>query len=260
MDKVIDIEDRIPSMREKRRRRTNKKFLLLLTLFILVLLFLLYFQSPLSKVNDITINDTVLQEGKVYKDNSGLFKGQSLWGFKKSDIEKKLRKVPGVKDADVSREFLNNISVHITEWKPIAFIEDQNQFHMLLENGDLLEHVEPHAMTNAPILSGFDEKRALKLLIAQLQEMDSSVHEQLSQITYKSEDRIQVYMNDGNEVHAVLPTFAEKMTYYPDIAAQLPKNEKGVIDMEIGVYFKSYSDYYQGLEAGAVNEQEGNEQ
>ena len=31
MNKVIDIEERIPSMREKRRRKTNKKFLLVLS-------------------------------------------------------------------------------------------------------------------------------------------------------------------------------------------------------------------------------------
>ena len=52
MDKVIDIEERIPSMREKRRRKTNKKFLFMLTVFVVALLAILYFQSPLSKVED----------------------------------------------------------------------------------------------------------------------------------------------------------------------------------------------------------------
>ena len=55
MDKVIDIEERIPSMREKRRRKTNKKFLFIIAVFCLALLVLLYFQSPFSKVGEVNI-------------------------------------------------------------------------------------------------------------------------------------------------------------------------------------------------------------
>ena len=55
MDKVIDIEERIPSMREKRRRKTNKKFLFMLTVFVVALLAILYFQSPLSKVERLPL-------------------------------------------------------------------------------------------------------------------------------------------------------------------------------------------------------------
>ena len=33
MEKVIDIEERIPSMREKRRRKTNRKFIFIVTIF-----------------------------------------------------------------------------------------------------------------------------------------------------------------------------------------------------------------------------------
>ena len=54
MDKVIDIEERIPSMRDKRRRKTNKKFLFMLTVFIAALLVILYFQSPFSKMEELT--------------------------------------------------------------------------------------------------------------------------------------------------------------------------------------------------------------
>lgn len=50
MEKVIDIEDRIPTLKEKRRRRTNKKFSILLFLFVFTLLVLLYFQSSYSQV------------------------------------------------------------------------------------------------------------------------------------------------------------------------------------------------------------------
>ena len=50
MEKVIDIEDRIPTLKARRRKRTNKKFSILLFLFISTLLIVLYFQSSYSHI------------------------------------------------------------------------------------------------------------------------------------------------------------------------------------------------------------------
>lgn len=248
MDKVIDIEERIPSMRKKRRRKTNKKFILLVALFLIVLFSLLYFQSSLSDVKQISINDdTELQEGKYYVGQSGLFIGQSLWGFKTSDIEQKLRRITGVKEASVSRAFINNVNIHLTEWKPVAYLENKEKFDLLLENGDEIATDNPDTLLHAPILSDFTERPVIEDMIEQLKEMDSSVFELVSEIHYTDEDTIKVYMNDGYEVHAAISSFAEKMQYYPEIIAQLPKEEKGVLDIEIGVFFKTFTDYYQEL-------------
>ena len=65
MDKVIDIEERIPSMREKRRRKTNKKFLFILTMFVVALLVILYFQSPFSKIDEINVSGAVLHDEDI---------------------------------------------------------------------------------------------------------------------------------------------------------------------------------------------------
>ena len=81
MDKVIDIEERIPSMREKRRRKTNKKFLFMLSVFVIALLAILYFQSPLSKVEMITVSGAILHDRTFYKEQSGLTDGQASLEF-----------------------------------------------------------------------------------------------------------------------------------------------------------------------------------
>ncbi|EGQ27280.1 cell-division initiation protein [Sporosarcina newyorkensis 2681] len=256
MDKVIDIEERIPSMRKKRRRKTNKKFILLVSLFLIVLLSLLYFQSPLSDVKDITINDTKLSDGAFYKNQSGLFTGQSLWGFHTEDIEKRLLKITGVKEVTVSRKFLNNVKITITEWEPIAYIEDKARYDLLLVNGDRIEANEADSLLHAPILSGFTEPDVIEQTIQQLQKMDNSFFELISELQYIEEDKIRVFMNDGYEVHAAIMSFAEKMSYYPEIIAQLPKEEKGVLDIEIGVFFKTFTDYYAELGQG---EEDGEE-
>ncbi|WP_337999011.1 hypothetical protein [Bacillus methanolicus] len=55
-------------------------------------------------------------------------------------------------------------------------------------------------------------------------------------------------MNDGFEVNATLRGFAEKMAHYPSIVSQLDPDKKGVIDLEVGSYFKAYDE--EGTEDG----------
>src|SRR6185437_8167876 len=99
---------------------------------------------------------------------------------------------------------------------------------------------------DAPILINFEDATSRKRLTDQLLKLDDAVYHLISEIIlegYEDEaDSLTVYMDDGFEVHAVIPTFAEKMDYYPEITAQLKGHEKGVIDMEVGTYFVPFSE------------------
>ena len=72
MDKIIDIEDRIPTLRERRKKRTNRKFTLLLVIFLVTLFGLLYFQSPYSHVQTIVVEGSNLTTSDQYIKQSGL--------------------------------------------------------------------------------------------------------------------------------------------------------------------------------------------
>jgi cell division protein FtsQ len=61
-------------------------------------------------------------------------------------------------------------------------------------------------------------------------------------------------MNDGFEVRATLRTFSDKMVHYPSIISQLDPNKKGIIDLEVGSFFKAYES--EGAEP-SENEGEG---
>ena len=78
MKKVIDIEERIPSMREKRRRTSNRKFILILSVFVIALLAILYFQSSFSKIKVVTVNGANLHGQEFYKKEIELFKDKPI--------------------------------------------------------------------------------------------------------------------------------------------------------------------------------------
>ncbi|MFJ7933054.1 cell division protein FtsQ/DivIB [Sporosarcina sp. NPDC096371] len=261
MDKVIDIEERIPSMREKRRRRTNKKFLFMLTVFVVALLAILYFQSPFSKIGEVTVSGANLHETSFYKEQSGLTADSPLWSFRTAKIEETMSAINGVQHVEVSRKWLRNIEIVITEWETVAYIEKAGQYNLLLENGKIFPVEMLPLDAEVPILNNFSDEASRKRITAQLLKMEDNVYQIVSEIifdgTAEDTDRITVYMDDGFEVRAVISTFAEKMDFYPEITAQLKGYEKGVIDMEVGTFFIPFSKEY-GLveeEAESVDEE-----
>lgn len=258
MDKVIDIEERIPSMREKRRKKTNKKFLFIIAVFCLALLVLLYFQSPFSKVGEVTIHGAALHDDHYYYEKSGIVKGTSFWGFETKEVEEELLKLEGVSSVAVTRKWFNEIDVAIKEWKTVAYMESGGEYGLLLENGSLFPSGGNYP--NVPILNHVDNPDLRKSLTKQLMKMDKNVLQLISEIIYtgteENPDTIVAYMDDGYEVHAILQTFAEKMEYYPDIISQLGDLEKGIVNMEVGIYFTPFSKVYgnAGVEEGEGDE------
>lgn len=255
MDKVIDIEERIPSMREKRRRKTNKKFIFIIAVFCIALLVLLYFQSPLSKVGTVEIHGAKLYDEQFYFEKSGVHLGSPYWAFDTKEVEKELLKIEGVSKVSVSRKLLRDIDISITEWKMVAYMENDGKFDLLLENGDIISSDINYP--NVPILNHLDKPDIRKKLTHQLLKMDKDVLQLISEIIYTGTeeypDTITAYMDDGYEVHAIIPTFAEKMDYYPEITSQLEDMEKGIIDMEVGTYFSPFNKVY-GIEKELIME------
>ena len=247
MDKVIDIEERIPSLREKRKRRTNRNFIFLLILFLLVLAVLLYFQSPLSKIESIGVRGAVLNSEEDYIRASEISEGDPLWGFRKSETGKRVSSMPGVKEARVERTGLRSVVIRVDEWEPAALIEKDGRFLPVLANGDIFSEPAPGPVP-APILTGFESGKTMSRMVRELDSLPDNVRSLISEVLSGGDeedpDAITAYMADGYEVRGVIPDFAEKMAYYPSIVSQLAEEGKGVIDLEVGLYFRPYAEVY----------------
>nr|WP_106784047.1 FtsQ-type POTRA domain-containing protein [Lysinibacillus timonensis] len=261
MEKVIDIEDRIPTLKEKRRRRTNKKFILLITLFFLTLFLLLYFQSPYSDIKAIEVQGSDLVEKEVYLKQSDLEIGQSMWSIREKEIEDKIQELEWVKNVDVNRHWLTTVEIRVEEWQKVAYIAMDNSYYPILENGVIFKEMSENAPIDAPIFLQFEDSSMRKRLLKELAELDSSVLALISQInsTPTSSDpyAITLFMNDGYEVRAEITTLSEKLNYYPSIVAQIESAgefEKGIIDIEVGTYYRSYSEEYTIEETDTTSE------
>lgn len=267
MDKVIDIEERIPTLKKKRRRRTNTKFVVMISLFLVLLFLLLYFQSSYSDIQKITVHGAKLVKEDYYIEKSGLQIGDSMWGFKVFDIEKKLQE-DWVKDVTVKRKWLTTVEIQVKEYRKVAYIFEDHHFYPILENGVVYKSSEKIDPTiDAPIFLNFDDEELRKKVLKELAELDDEVLALISQINLNATESdpysITLFMNDGFEVRAEINTLAEKMKYYPAIVAQIEnaeENGKGIIDIEVGSYFKPYSEVYKTIDINAESDHEPDEQ
>lgn len=257
MDKVIDIEERIPTLREQRRKRTNRKFVALLFIFLTLLAVLLYSQSKYSDIQKITVSGASLFEEKEYVEASGLKQGDSMWSFDAGSIAEQLNSLQWVENASVSKNWPTGVEIAIEEFQTVGYIEQGDGYQKVLSNGYAIEKQSTAAV--GPVFSGFETEETREELAVQLKELDSEVYNLISQaILTEGEagtEYVTLYMTDGNEVHAILNSLAEKMNYYPSVISQLEKGRKGIIDMEVGIYFRPYEDVYGPPEEGVTDEE-----
>ncbi|MBS4172428.1 cell division protein FtsQ/DivIB [Bacillus sp. FJAT-49736] len=241
--KVVSLEDRIPKLKEQRKRKTNRRLIFLISVFFLLVICVIYFQSPLSHVGKISVMGNSSISKKEIIEKSGISTKVNIWNMKTGNIEKKLLKFPEIKSAVIKKAFPNKVSIEIKEHKQIATLSSGTTFIPVLENGVIL-HKHNVMDMNGPILTNFQEGKYLKLMVEQLQQLPAEITNSISEIHYEPDKtdhyHILLYMNDGYEVSATMRTFADKMVHYPSIITQLTPNVKGIIDLEVGSYFKPF--------------------
>jgi cell division protein FtsQ len=253
--KVVSIEERIPKLKQQRRRKANKRLTLLLLFFFFLIACIVYVQSPLSHVRTISVKGNLTYSKNEIISETGLSKKENIWKVDEKEVEKDIEKLPEMGQARVKVRFPNAIVIDVKEHERVAYFSEKTSFYPVLENGKILQNTPIYSFPeNSPILTGFKEGKVLNELVSSLKGLPEEVRNSISEIHHEpsktDQYHITLYMNDGFEVSATLRTFSEKMAHYPSIVSQLDPNIKGVIDLEVGSYFKAY-----GMEGeGAVEE------
>ena len=253
-NKVLTLEDRIPKLKEQRRKKANRRLILLLFMFFILIACVVYIQSPLSHVRLIKVAGNSLYSEEQLADVAGISKKDNVWKIQKGAAAEKIKKLPEIKDAEVKLILPNTVQINVKEHGWIGYLVKNGGFFPVLENGKILSENKKENLTeNVPVLVGFEEGKALDELAEALGSLPEEIKNSISEIHYTPQKtdkfHVSLFMNDGFEVSASLRTFSDKMVHYPSIASQLDPNVKGVIDLEVGSFFKAYEkEGEEGLE------------
>lgn len=213
-------------------------------LFFLLFICIIYFQSPLSRVKDIHVIGSHVYSNEHIAKISGITNDTNIWNVDKEVAEKNIKKLPEVKEVKVSTQLPNSVNIEIKEWKRTAYILKDGHFLPVLNNGEILREDTVDTSVNAPVLVGFSDGKVINKMVEDLSGLPEEVFNSISEIHHTpkktDENHISLYMNNGFEVSASLSNFSESMAYYPSIISHLNPEVKGVIDIEVGGFFKAF--------------------
>jgi cell division protein FtsQ len=241
---IVALEDRIPKLKQQRRRKANRRLIFLLFLFFSLIAIVVYVESPLSHVKNIIVKGNEEYSNNEIIEKTGITDKNNIWQINSQVIAVKLRQLQEIKKASVKMLWPNSVIIQVKEHKRIAYLKKDALFYPVLDNGTILSIGQSSLPINAPVLIDFDEGAVLNEMVAEIKELPEEILNSISEIHYTpyntDQYHISSYMNDGFEVSATIRSYSDKMSHYPSIISQLDFNKKGIIDLEVGSFFKAY--------------------
>ena len=238
--------DRLPNLKNYRNKVLYKRLSLIISILLIPLLFLIYYVSPLSKLEGVSISgNEVVSKEEILKDTQ-LALNQHIWGQywqRQSYIDHLKKEQPRIKSATIGFSNVNTFDLSVTEYKEIALILTDGKYSPVIEDGTVLDETVESPTKNLPILEGFTDPTKIKDLAIEYNKLSPELQKAISEIKYTprntNQNLIQLNMNDGNQVIVNITNLATQMNFYAQVASEMEEN--GVIDMEVGIFSYPYS-------------------
>lgn len=245
IDKPFSFSDHLPNFKAYRDKKLRKRLLILVVIFLVPLLGSLYYISPLSKVSAVVVAENPLTPKEALIESSQIVKNERLWPqfFARQRIATAIEKAnPRVKKATITLQQWNQLHLHVEEYSESAYLVKGNDYLPILENGTILQEPQKEITKGRVIVENFTDETLILETLKQYKELPEEIQDAISQITYapskNNEELLTIFMNDGNQVIVGISKLADHMKYYLQVAKEM--SEKGVIDMEVGIYSYPY--------------------
>ena len=245
IDKPFSFSDHLPNFKAYRDKKLRKRLLILVVIYLVPLLGSLYYISPLSKVSAVVVAENPLTPKEALIESSQIVKNERLWPqfFARQRIATAIEKAnPRVKKATITLQQWNQLHLHVEEYSESAYLVKGNDYLPILENGTILQEPQKEVTKGRVIVENFTDETLILETLKQYKELPEEIQDAISQITYapskNNEELLTIFMNDGNQVIVGISKLADHMKYYLQVAKEM--SEKGVIDMEVGIYSYPY--------------------
>ena len=239
--------ERLPKIKAYRNKQLYQRLGLLILLFLIPLLATLYYISPLNALEKLTVTGNKHVATDVIIKDSELQLNKNLWHqyFSRDTAVSQIKDAsPRIKEATIQLEHLNQLSIHVTEYSEVAILVKGKSYFPILENGVIVEEGKSEPEAGKLIFENFSDKDQILNTLKAYQSLSPEIQERISQVKYtpskSNKQLLHVYMNDGNQVIVNISNMASQMKYYPQVVKEM--DEKGIIDMEVGIFAYPYPD------------------
>ncbi|WP_125546846.1 cell division protein FtsQ/DivIB [Levilactobacillus lindianensis] len=235
------IGDKLPRLKHQRNRKLVRRLIILLSSFTAVILVMVYLLCPLSHFQTVKVTGAHALTAAEVQDAVQVRSGESiysLFGHTAQFESQAPKRNSRIKQAKITFRQPNQATIAIVEYDTAGYVMRGSKYDEILENGVVSEQSVSQPKSGTPVYSKFKQAKTLHRMILQYAQLDAEIKRSISEIqaspTKDNPNRVHLFMNDGNEVYASIPSFAKKMAYYPGIAAKM--KQKGVVNLEVGAY------------------------
>ncbi|HLR39114.1 MAG TPA: FtsQ-type POTRA domain-containing protein [Jeotgalicoccus sp.] len=227
---------------KKKRNINYKKWSIILFSATIIFLVASYLISSKSDVKEIVVNGNEHLSTEEILERSEIKEKDKMYLISEGKAEQNISLLPIVESITVERDFPNTVNITVKEFDVVAYVESKGRYYPVLENEQILRGFDM-TPTDAPIIHFFDGVE-FEGMVKSLKQMNPQILAMISEIFYRPNEetnsRIQLYMNDGQEIVADYNTIGDKIDYYAGMKKEIG-NKKGLIDLEVSNTFLPYS-------------------
>lgn len=234
-------KDNRRSSLEKIKRKKRREVLYIVTLFLIVIgVFVLLFSSYLKlKTIEVEGNNQITKEEILEAGN--INNNLRTWSIKDDEIQNNIKSRFDIfKSVTVKSKLPSSIKVQVEEYSFIAQNKKEDgSLEIIMENG------KPYSGKirnnyNLPIIENFnDDSSKLEEVYKNLNKLKQEVRLQISEIINDENDRIIIYMKDGQKVKALRASFADKLNYYEEISKYIEDKNNTTLNLINGAYLET---------------------
>ena len=226
---------------EKIKRKKRREFIFIVTLFLIVIgVFVLLFSSYLKlKTIEVEGNNQITKEEILEAGN--INNNLRTWSIKDDEIQNNIKSRFDIfKSVTVKSKLPSSIKVQVEEYSFIAQNKKEDgSIEIIMENG------KPYSGKirnnyNLPIIENFnDDSNKLEEVYKNLNKLKQEVRLQISEIISDENDRLIIYMKDGQKVKALRASFADKLNYYEEISKYIEDKNNTTLNLINGAYLET---------------------
>ena len=234
-------KDNRRSSLEKIKRKKRREVLYIVTLFLIVIgVFVLLFSSYLRlKTIEVEGNNQITKEEILEAGN--INNNLRTWSIKDDEIQNNIKSRFDIfKSVTVKSKLPSSIKVQVEEYSFIAQNKKEDgSLEIIMENG------KPYSGKirnnyNLPIIENFnDDSSKLEEVYKNLNKLKQEVRLQISEIINDENDRLIIYMKDGQKVKALRASFADKLNYYEEISKYIEDKNNTTLNLINGAYLET---------------------
>lgn len=234
-------KDNRRSSLEKIKRIKRREVFYIVTLFLIVIgVFVLLFSSYLKlKTIEVEGNNQITKEEILEAGN--INNNLRTWSIKDDEIQNNIKSRFDIfKSVTVKSKLPSSIKVQVEEYSFIAQNKKEDgSIEIIMENG------KPYSGKirnnyNLPIIENFnDDSNKLEEVYKNLNKLKQEVRLQISEIISDENDRLIIYMKDGQKVKALRASFADKLNYYEEISKYIEDKNNTTLNLINGAYLET---------------------